>query len=342
MSESVSTMVATPKRIFLTGGSGYVGRNLIRHFVGKGSTVVALARSPASAAAVQELGAIPFSGDIFAAGLIDGMEGCHALIHAAADVDHGRGGAEQWRTNVDGTRHVFEAARRSGVGRALIISTESVLLDGSPLIDADETRPFPHRPAGAYCRSKGEAERLALSLAAPGFAAMAVRPRFVWGRDDTTALPHLVAAVTSGKFAWISGGHYPTSTTHVVNLGIGVEAALTRGRGGEAYFITDGQPVEFRHFVTGLLASHGISAPDKSVPRGVVRAVATIGDILGRLSGGRIKAPVSRQEFATSAVPVTLDIGKARRELGYAPAMTTAEGLAELVDWSAISTDRAS
>ncbi|MDR3506432.1 MAG: NAD-dependent epimerase/dehydratase family protein [Caulobacteraceae bacterium] len=341
MSDSVSTMASPPKRIFLTGGSGYVGRNLIRHFVGKGSTVVALARSPASAAAVQALGATSFSGDIFAAGLIDGMAGCDALIHAAADIDHGRGSAEQQRTNVDGTRHVFEAARRSGVGRALIISTESVLLDGSPLIDADETRPFPRRPVGAYSRSKGEAERLALSQAAPGFAAMAVRPRFVWGRDDTTALPQLVAAVTSGKFAWISGGHYPTSATHVVNLGVGVELALTRGRAGEVYFITDGQPVEFRTFVTGLLASQGISAPDKSMPRGVVRTVATIGDILGRLSDGRIKAPVSRQEFATSAVPVTLDIGKARRELGYAPTMTTAEGLAELADWSAIGAARA-
>jgi nucleoside-diphosphate-sugar epimerase len=335
MDDSQTTPFSLPQRIFITGGSGYVGRNLIRHFVGKGSSVVALARTDLSAAVVEALGATPVTGDVHSPNLVAGMAGCDALIHAAADTGHGRGGAAQWRTNVGGTRHVFEAAQEAGIGRAVLISTESVLLDGSPLIDADETHPFPRRPAGDYARTKGEAERLALSLAGPGFAVMAVRPRFVWGRDDTTALPHITAAVEAGKFAWIGGGRYPTSATHVVNLGIGVDLVLTQGRSGEAYFITDGPPVAFRDLVTGLLESKGIRAPEKEVPRAVVRTVATISDFVDRLSGGRIRTPLSWQEFATSAVPVTLNIGKAQRELGYAPAMSLAQGLEDLAKWSA-------
>ncbi len=69
---------------------------------------------------------------------------------------------------------------------------------------------------------------------------MAVRPRFVWGRDDTTALPALVEAARSGQTAWIEGGDYLTSTTHIDNLCHGVDLALRLGQGGEVYFLADG------------------------------------------------------------------------------------------------------
>jgi nucleoside-diphosphate-sugar epimerase len=317
-------------RLFITGGSGYVGRNLIRHFVARGHEVVALARTTASAEVVRALGAEPFAGDLLGADLAAGMAGCRALVHAAADTDHGRGTDRQLRTNVEGTRRAFEAARRAGVSRAVHISSESVLLDGRPLVNATEDYPFPRRPAGAYSRTKGEAERTALSLAAPGFEVVAVRPRFVWGRDDTTALPQLVAAAASGGFAFVGGGRYRTSTTHVANLCEGVERALAWGRSGAAYFITDGEPVEFRSFVTRLLATQGITPPDRSVPRPLLKGIARLGDLLSAVSGGRITPPINLQSFATSAVEVTLDITRARAELGYHPVIAPDEGLAEL------------
>jgi nucleoside-diphosphate-sugar epimerase len=329
MPNSIDT-ATLPARLFLTGGSGYVGRNLIRHFVAQGVTVVAMARSANAAETVSALGAIPFAGDLLDTGVREAMAGCQWLIHAAADIDHGRGTPGQRRTNLDGTRNVLAAARAAGISRALYISTESVLLDGRPLIEAREAHPFPRHPAGAYSRTKGEAERLALSQAAPGFAVMAIRPRLVWGRDDTTALPQLTAAARSGQMAFIDGGHYRTSTTHIANLCTGVQLALTKGGSGETYFITDGAPVEFRSFITCLLETQGIAAPDKTVPRWLLRTMANVGDTLANISGGRIKGPITLQQFATSAVEVTLDISKARHELGYAPVITAAEGLAEL------------
>ncbi|MBI1682307.1 NAD-dependent epimerase/dehydratase family protein [Caulobacter hibisci] len=320
-----------PTRLFLTGGSGYVGRNLIRRFVADGVQVVALARSPETIATVSGLGAEPFAGDLFDPALAQGMAGCQALVHAAADTDHGAGvQARLRRINVEGTRAVLAAARTAGVSRVVLISTESVLLDGAPLHDATEDQPYPRHPAGAYSRTKGEAERLALAQSEPGFEVVAVRPRFVWGRDDTTALPQLAGAVRSGAFAWIDGGRYATSTTHVANLCEGVVLALARGQGGQAYFVTDGEPVEFRTFATQLLATQGLTPPDKTVPGGVLRVIATIGDALAALSGGRITGPLSRQVYATSAVEVTLNIAKARATLGYELVVTRAQGLVEL------------
>lgn len=317
-------------RIFITGGSGYVGRNLIRQFVGQGHSVVALARSPKSAEVVEELGAVAVAGDLFSPDLAVKMAGCSVLIHAAADTDHGRGTEAQRRINVDGTRAVLEAAQQAGVAQAIYISTESVLLDGSPLVNADETRPMPAKPAGVYSATKGEAERLALALNAPGFAVMAVRPRMVWGRDDTTALPQLLGAAHSGQLAFIDGGTYLTSTTHIANLCAGIERVIERGRGGEVYFITDGAPIAFRTMVTKLLETQGITAPDKTVPRWVLRALVAVGNGLAAVSGGRLQGPLTLQAYATSAVEVTLDGGKAQRELGYQPVISREDGFAEM------------
>jgi nucleoside-diphosphate-sugar epimerase len=318
------------RHIFLTGASGYVGRNLIRHFVSRGVKITALVRSANSAERVRQLGATPFNGQLFDPALTGGMAGCDALIHAAADTSHGPASERQRRVNEDGTRSVLEAARAANIRKVIQLSTESVLATGKPLVNVDETIPLPQRPAGGYSRTKAAAERLALAADGPGFSVVVLRPRFVWGRDDTTALPALTQAVKSGKFAWISGGSYLTSTTHIANLCAAVELALGRGRGGQVYFISDGTPVPFRTIVSELLETQGLAVPEKVVPRAVVRAVATIGDLLAKISRGRIIPPLTLQAYATSAVEVSFDIGKARRELGYEPLISREEGLAEL------------
>lgn len=161
-----------------------------------------------------------------------------------------------------------------------------------------------------------------------------VRPRFVWGRDDTTALPNLLDAVKSGQFAWISGGDYLTTTTHIANLCHGIALAIARGEGGQIYFMGDEEPVRFRDFVTALLATQGVDAPEKSVPRAVLRLVAGLGDWMHQVSGGKVTPPLTLQSFATSAVPITLDTGKARRDLGFIPVMSREAGIAEMFNQS--------
>ena len=316
------------KCVFITGGSGYIGRNLIRRFIAEGYRVRALARSDAAAGIVTALRAEPMRGDILdRASLKAAMMGCEWLVHAAADTGHGAFTTSQHHTNLDGTRNVLNAAREAGITRAVHVSTEAVLLSGAPLHNANEDTPIPPRHAGGYSASKAAAEQAALAENRAGLEVIAVRPRFVWGRDDTTALPQLVSAARSGKLAWIDGGTYRTSTTHIDNVAEGVVRALERGRGGEAYFLTDGAPVEFRAFVSALLRRAGVEPPNKTAPRWLVAAVATIGDWLERISGGRIRPPIGRQEYGTVGVEVTLDITKAERELGYRPVITREAGL---------------
>ncbi len=319
-----------PNCIFITGASGYVGRNLVRHFLAAGTAVVGLSRSERGAQLIRDLGATPVVGDIVSTDLVAAMRDCDALVHAAANTDHGLPTEAQQKTNQEGTRRIFEASRQAGIGRAVHVSSESVLADGRPIVNADESWPLPRRPAGGYSRSKAAAEKTALSFNSTEFTVMVVRPRFVWGRDDTTALPALVQAARSGQMAWIDGGAYLTSTTHIANLCLGIDLALRRGAGGEAYFISDGAPVQFRSFISQMLETQGVPAPEKSVPRALLKTIATIGDAVGKISRGRITVPLTLQSYATSAVEVTLDIGKAKAELGYVPALSREAGLAEM------------
>ena len=317
--------------VFVTGGSGTIGRKILAALQQRDIHTKALARSDNSARIVESLGAKVVRGDLLdPTALLNGMQGADYLIHAAADTRHGIASAEQDEVNLQGAKNVYTAAVKAGVRRAVHISSEAVLLNGQALHDADETLPIPDSFAGGYSRTKAESEKIALDYSSSVFEVVVVRPRFVWGLGDTTALPQLIEAAKSGKLAWIGGGRYQTSTTHLVNVVEGVLLALQRGTAGEVYFLSDGEPVEFRNFITRLLETQGVEVPQKEVPRWLVKTVARMGDLIAKLSAGRLSGPMSWQEYATLGVEVTLNIDKARKELGYTPVMTVAEGLAEL------------
>ncbi len=312
------------KRAFVTGGSGFVGGRLIPALVARGVEVVALARSDGSAAKVSALGATAARGDLddFAA-LEAAMRGCDTAFHAAAHIDQFDPVEVHVRITAHGTEHALAAAKAAGVTRFVHVGTEAVLADGKPIVRADETRPLPARAMGAYPLAKGLAERAVIAANAPGFATVVVRPRFIWGKGDTNLLAELRAAVESKKFAWIGGGHYLTSTCHVDNVVEGMLLAAERGTPGAIYFLSDGEPVEFRQFITDLLATQGIAAGTKTLPRWLARTAVA-------LTAWMKRPPLTRTAFALMAHEVTVDDGKARRELGYTAHKSRADGLAEM------------
>jgi nucleoside-diphosphate-sugar epimerase len=310
--------------VFVTGGSGYVGRNLIRALVARGDDVKALARSAASRAAVAKLGAVPVAGDLDdVAAMTEAMRGAELVFHAAAQTNQ-RGTREDfYRGTVAGTEHVLAAAKAAGVKRLVHVGTEAVLADGKPIVRADETRPRTTRPAGLYPWSKGLAEERVLAASGGGLETVVIRPRFVWGGDDTSVLPEMIAAVKAGRFGWIGGGRYLTSTCHIDNLVEGALLAAEKGRPGEIYFLTDGEPTELRGFVTAMLKTQGVDAGTRAVPRWVARLGAF-------LTGWRKQPLITKAEIGLFGVEVTVDDSKARRELGYRGAMTIERGLAAM------------
>jgi nucleoside-diphosphate-sugar epimerase len=214
------------------------------------------------------------------------------------------------------------------VRRFVHVGTEAAVLAGQPLVNVDESAPLRPDSKAPYCSTKAKAE--ALVRAAEGIEAVVVRPRLVWGPGDTTILPGVVEMVRRKRFSWIGGGTHLTSTTHVDNTVEGLVLGAERGRPGEAYFVSDGEPVEFREFITALLATQGVDAPDRGAPRALVGALAAAGEGAWRVLPLPGAPPVTRVAVWLSSLEATLDISKARRELGYEPVITREEGLAQL------------
>lgn len=320
-------------RAFVTGGSGFVGGRLIAALRARGDEVRALARSDSAREAVRAAGAEPVDGDLSDVGALQrGMAGCDVVFHAAAVVKMWGPREEFVEANVRGTERVLEAARAAGVKRLVHVSTESVLLEGPALVNVDETRPLPppEDVIGLYPSTKNEAERRVREANSPELATVVVRPRFVWGLGDNAVLPQIVAMVKKGRFSWVDGGHYRTSTCHVDNCVEGMLLAAEKGRGGEAYFLTDGEPVEFRAFITELLRTQGVDPGDKSVPLGLARLLAAVVDAVWTLFGLKRSPPITRTELLLVGQEVTVSDAKARRELGYQGRKSREEGLREL------------
>lgn len=316
-------------QVFVTGGSGFVGGHVIEALVREGHTVRALARSDRAAQQVEALGAVAVRGEL---GSItpELLAGDEAVIHAAAFVEEWGTREQFWRANVEGTADLLQAARAAGARRFIHVGTEAALFVGEDLIDVDETAPYPAHQRFLYSETKAEAERRVLAADAPGFRALSIRPRFVWGPRDTSVLPTIIKMARAGSFAWLGGGASRTSTTHVANLVHALVLALTRGEGGRAYFVVDDGQRTLREFLSALARTQGVDLGAKSVPRGVARALARVVEGTWRLFNIKRAPPMTRFAISMMSSTVTIDDRRARAELGYSPVISVEDGLAAM------------
>lgn len=316
---------------FVTGGSGFVGGALIERLRAEGWEVRALARSESAEQKVRERGAVPVPGDLDSKEMMrEGATGCEVAFHAAAKVEDWGDLEDFERLNVRGTEKVIAACRAAGVRRLVHVGTEAALMAGSPLVNVDEEAPLrPDSPA-PYPSTKAKAEQRVRAANGQGLETVVVRPRFVWGRGDTTLLPALIEMVRAGRFRWIGGGGQLTAITHVDNTVEGLWLGATRAEPGSVYFVTDGEPVVFREFVSRMLETQGVTPPTGTLPTGVARVAAGAAEGLWRLLRRSGRPPVTRFAVWVSSQECTIDIGRAERELGYRPLKSREQGLAEL------------
>lgn len=321
---------------FVTGGSGFIGGRLVERLVGEGATVRALARSEAAAERVAALGAEPVRGDIGdRASLANAANGAEVAFHLAAHLGEWGEWADFERGNVEGTRNVLAACAEAGVRRFVHCGTEAALMAGEPLVQVDETAPLRPDSRAPYPATKAQAEQAVRDASRDGFETVAVRPRFVWGKGDTTLLPEMIETIEAGKWAWVGGGRNVTDTAHVDNVVEGLILGARMGRPGEAYFITDGDPVVFREFVTAMLETQGVEPPSRSLPAWTAAPMARLCEAAWKLLPLKGDPPMTTFRSWLLTQECTIDIAKARTELGYSPIVTHEHGLAELKSVSA-------
>jgi len=318
-------------KIFITGASGFVGGAFVKAYA-KEHHVTAMSRSEKSDAAIKALGAAPMRG---ALGEVktEHLKGFDAVVHCAAYVEEWGPWADYWRVNVDGTKELLVAAKGADVRRFVHIGTEAALFYGQHMRGVDEHYPLALNSPYPYSRTKAHAEKAVREANDPsaGFTTIVVRPRFVWGPGDRTILPVVKAMVDKGQFAWIGGGRNKTSTTYIGNLAYAMNLALTKGEGGQAYFVLDdGGPVVFRDFMTKMMQAAGITPPNRTVPGWLVRTIAYVGETTYRALGLKAKPPLTRLTANIMSRDCILVDAKARKDMAYAPPFTVEQGLAAL------------
>ncbi len=315
--------------IFITGASGFVGGAATRRLLADGHTIRAMSRSEKSDAAIRALGAEPVRcslDDVTA----EHLRPSEIVVHSAAYVE-AWGPKDAWdRINIGGTKRMLEAARSASVHRFIHIGTEAALVHGQHLRGVDETYPLAFQSPYPYCRTKALAEQAVRDANTTGFTTLVLRPRFIWGPGDQTLLPVITLIAKQGKWTWIDGGRAKTSTTYIENLVEAIRLALTRGTGGEAYFILDDGQRTMKEIVSAMAKTAGVELPDRSIPSWLADGVGAFCELLWR--GLHLKGDplLTRHAAMVMARDCVLNGDKARRDLGFMPRYTVEEGLAKM------------
>ena len=323
-------------KVFVTGGSGFVGQHLLRRLTGEGHAVLGLARSDHAAGLIRAAGGQAVLGDL--ADLTPGgaplewtrvLTECDAVIHVAARMEFWGPDAGFRRDNLVPTVALHEAAAAAGVGRFVLISAASVSTGSQRAAVVDESTDN-GRSNNAYSRVKLATEQALLSADTPTMDTVVLRPPFIWGAGMNTVV-ELADLARAGGWMWIDRGRHVMDFIHVDNLATAAERALTRGRPGGIYYITDATPMPIRDFMTPLLATQGVDVSQaRSVPRGVAAPFAAALDASYRMLR-RPKPPMLTNWLVTFlGHDRSYDITAARRDLDYTPHVDLEHVLTEM------------
>ncbi|MBA2673765.1 NAD(P)H-binding protein [Ramlibacter sp.] len=313
---------------FVTGGSGFLGGNLIEGLVRQGVPVRALARSDASAERVRARGAEAAMGDLDSVTILgEAMRGCDTVFHAAAWLpDHDR--ARAWRVNVQGTANILAAARAAGVRRVVYVSGTGVTIGSGPVVDWDEARGR-GKPVGVLSASRIRCEEV-VEADPSDLEKVIVRFPYLWGNGDTFR-PVVAALVRGGRFRWIARGEHKVSVCHIDNAVHGLLLAATRGVPGRIYWIADDQAMRLKDFVQAQLDVDGLAALASSMPLGLAKLLAELLPRAMRLAGIHRHSPLTPTTVRFLGQQITVDTARARRELGYRPLVSWEDGLRGLL-----------
>jgi nucleoside-diphosphate-sugar epimerase len=319
------------EKAFVTGGSGFLGGALIRRLKAEGVEVVALARSRASAEKVARLGATPFVAALTdGAALGAGMQGCDTVFHAAAHFVEWDAYEAFYQANVVGTATLLKAATVAGVATFVAAGASgSVMGKPAPLRHINETLPLQEPSWAPYTGTKAQAERLVHEANGAALRTVVVNPPLIWG-PGMPMLDEMLPLMESGQFALPDGGKHNVSTGYVDNVVEAMLLAAAKGRGGQSYFVTDGDDITFAQVVADLLSTRGLPPVTKSAPFPVAWLMASVLETVWRVFRKQGKPPVTRQMLRMIGKEFTLDDTKARTELGYVPLVSRSEGLVRM------------
>jgi nucleoside-diphosphate-sugar epimerase len=316
----------------VTGASGFVGSHVVEALRRQEMPVRALVRTEAAAQELRDAGVEVRVGDVCDPNVLkEAVRGIEVVYHCAAAVGPAYSPRQIHDISLAGARHLLEALKQNGSGRAVILTSVNVL--GTSNLDA-VTEDMPCRRSGdASADVKIEIEALAHEYGQQeGVDVTILRPGLIYGPRDRHNLPQMARALRRGKFAFIGSRDNIAPIVYVSDV---VEAILRAGRSpvarGRVYHITDGSRTTIGQFVDRLAELLGCPPPVKVLPYAVPYLACVLFDTLAAARLYRGRPPLSRASLRHLGTSRSFSIERAAKELGYAPRVTYPDGLGAAV-----------
>lgn len=319
----------------VTGGGGFLGLYIVELLRERGESVRVLCRG--NYPRLDELGATTFHGDVRDADFVEKVvAGCETVFHVASVP----GIWGRWKhfhgINTQGTQNVIAACLKYKVSKLIYTSSPSVVFDGTPHLDADESLPYPKKYLCHYPHTKALAEQAVLNAnGEEGLLTCALRPHLIWGPRDNHLIPRLIQRARSGRLRKVGDGTNLVSMSYVENVAaahLKAADALAPGSpvAGEAYFINEPQPVNLWDWIDELIARAGLPPIQKRISAPAAYTVGAILESVYKLGFLKAEPPMTRFLALQLSQSHTYDIGKAKRDFGYEPRVSVEEGMNRL------------
>ncbi|WP_428668234.1 NAD-dependent epimerase/dehydratase family protein [Runella sp.] len=325
------------QKIVVTGASGFLGGRLLKYLTQhkRAIEVIGTGRRSERKAEFEQLHCQYQAGDLLDENFCRALlENADVIVHCAA-LSAPWGKREEFvKANIRTTQNLLNTGRKSGVKKFVFISTPSIYYDGRHRFHVSENDPLPSKPVNEYAATKWEAEMEVLRQNSPTFQTIALRPRAIIGEEDTVIFPRLLKAYQSGRLKIIGDGRNVVDLTTARNVIEAVICALYAPKEayGQAYNITNGEPVILWDEINFLLTKLGLTPVSQHVPLGMADAFAKLMELKAKITGGS-EPTLTRYGIGVLAKSLTMDISKAKALLTYQPVQTTREGIIEFIEW---------
>ena len=317
-------------KILVTGGGGFVGGYIVERLLARGYAVRSIGRSPQPELVAKGVEVV--CGDLTDATAVSAAcEGVDAVFHVAARAGVWGSWESFYGPNVIGTRNVLSACRKWQVKRLVYTSTPSVVFNGDSIRGGDESLPYGKNWLCHYAETKALAEQEALAANSEKLQVVALRPHLIFGPGDPHLLPRVIESVKAGRLRIVGDGSAKVDVSYVGNVAdahLDAFDALERGKGaGQAYFISQGEPVDLWPWLNSILEGLGQPPLTQKIPLPLAYGIGALCEGAWNVLRRRTDPPITRFVAVELAKDHYFDIRKAQHALGYRPRVPMNEAL---------------
>jgi len=324
-------------KALVTGGGGFLGGYIVRALLERGDSVRVLGRRDYPE--LEELGVETFKGDIQSEKIvIDAARGVDTVFHVASKTGIWGKWDDFFQCNVTGTKNVIKACRENGISKLVYTSSPSVIHGGGDVENVDEAAPYPTKYISSYAESKAMAEKIVLGENGDDLFTVSLRPHLIWGPRDTNLIPRLIDRAKSGRLVKVGDCKNLVDTVYVENAAYAhiLAAGLLVPESkicGEAYFITQGEPVVLWDWIETLLEGLGLPKLKKHISYNTAYVLGALFERLYSVLNISKEPPMTRFLASQLAKSHFFSPKKAEKDLGYTPSVSTEEGMMRLFSY---------